>query len=350
MKVSEIARRLDLTLEGDPDVDVRRAAGIDDAVPGDLTYVKDLKHASRLATTKASAAIVGRNIDAKGATVLRADEPGTAFVRAIHLLHPASRPPAGVHPSAVVSSKARLGAGTFVGAFVFIDDDVVVGANCQIRAHATLHRGAVVGDDCVIHSRVVLREGATLGRRVIVQDGAVIGADGFGFERQKNGSYLKVPHIGAVVIEDDVEIQANTCVDRATLGETRIRRGTKIDNLVQIGHNCEVGEDTVLCGQVGLAGTSKVGKNVMLAGQVGVADHVTIGDGAMVMAQAGLPSDVPPKSVLAGSPACDARTYQRFGLAVPKFVESLKTMRDLEERVARLEAGAGSGTPSPSAS
>src|SRR5262245_9853636 len=352
MKLSELAARLSLPVEGDGTVEIRRAAGLDDAVAGDLTFVKDMKYASRLATTKASAAIVGHNIEAGSATVLRSPEPGTSFVRAIELLHPRPRPAAGVHKTAVVSPNAKVGAGTSIGAFVFVDDGVEIGANCEVRAHAVLCRGAVVGDDCLLHSRVVLREGVRLGRRVIVQDGAVIGADGFGCEKQKNGSYLKIPHVGTVVVEDDVEIQANACVDRATLGETRVRRGTKIDNLVQVGHNCDVGEDTVLCGQVGLAGTSRVGRGCMLAGQVGVADHVSSGDGSMIMAQAGLPSNVPPKSVLAGSPATDARTYQRFGLAVAKILESLKTVRSLEERVGRLEGAPGgddvTGTPSPS--
>src|SRR5262245_26624801 len=350
MKLSDLAARLSLPVEGDGSVEIRRAAGIDDAVAGDITYVKDLKNANRLANTKASAVIVGPNITAGSAPVLRAPEPGSAFVRAIEILHPRTKPTPGVHKTASVSASAKVGPGASIGAFAFVDDGVTIGRNCEIRAHAVIHRGATIGDDCLIHSRAVLREGVSLGHRVIVQDGAVIGADGFGFERQKNGSYLKIPHIGTVVLEDDVEIQANACVDRAALGETRIRRGTKIDNLVQVGHNCDVGEDTVLCGQVGIAGTSKVGRNCMLAGQVGVADHITIGDGAIIMAQAGLGTDVPAKAILAGTPGTDARTYQRFGLAIPKFVESLRTMRDSEERVAKLEGGAvtGSGTESPS--
>ncbi|MCC7139923.1 MAG: UDP-3-O-(3-hydroxymyristoyl)glucosamine N-acyltransferase [Planctomycetes bacterium] len=341
MKVAELAARLGLPFEGDGSVEVVRCAGIDDARAGDITFLRDPKQAARALSTGASAIVLPAGVPAGAVPVLRAPDAGLAFLGVVAILHPRPRPVPGVHPTAVVAASAKVGAGASIGAFVFVDEDVEIGAGCELRSHVAVHRGARLGDGCVLHSFAVVREGVTLGARVVLQDGAVIGADGFGFAKRPDGSYAKIPHVGTVVIEDDVEIQANACVDRATLGETRVGRGTKIDNLVQVAHNCRIGEHSILCGQVGLAGSTTLGKGVTLAGQVGTGDHSRVGDGATALAQAGIPSEVAAGAVVAGTPAIDARTYMRFITSTERFLDLLKEVRDHGKRLAALEGGRG---------
>jgi UDP-3-O-[3-hydroxymyristoyl] glucosamine N-acyltransferase len=337
VKVSELARQLGLPVEGDGDVEVLRAAPIDGAGPGDLSFVYEPLWATKAAATKASALVLAPGIVATHVPVIRAPEARLAFFQAVGILHPRVRPPAGIHPTAVVSPTAKIGAGTSIGALVFIGDGVEIGTGCEIQPHVVIHRDARLGDDCLIHSRVSIREGCRLGSRVIIQDGAVIGGDGFGFAKRPDGRQHKIPHNGIVVIEDDVEIQANTCIDRATLGETRICRGAKIDNLVQVAHNCVVGENAILCAEVGLSGSVTLGKDVMLAGQVGIADHVTLGDGVLALAQCGILRNVAAGAIVAGSPEMDRRTYQRFMLAIPRLLEMLRNTKDSERRITALE-------------
>jgi UDP-3-O-[3-hydroxymyristoyl] glucosamine N-acyltransferase len=337
--LKELAQRLGCTLRGDGAVEVHRVCGIEESGPGDLTFVASRKYAACLATTRASAVILSPALETPLPSLL-SPNPYLAYARAASLLHPQERPRAGVHPSAVVDPSARIGDGVHVGALAVIGPRVTVGARSVIHPHVVLYEGASVGEDCVLHSGVQVRERCRLGHRVTVQNGAVIGGDGFGFARDHDGRYEKIPQVGIVVVEDDVEIGALTAIDRASMSETRIGRGTKIDNLVQVGHSVVIGEDTVLAGQVGIAGSTRVGDRVTLAGQVGVAGHLTIGDGAIATAQTGIPSSIEAGQMVSGYPAMDNRTWLKSAAVFPRLPEILKRLRELE---ARLEERAPTG-------
>jgi UDP-3-O-[3-hydroxymyristoyl] glucosamine N-acyltransferase len=310
MRLSEVAKRVGGTLDGD-DVEVRGIAGIDAAGPGDLTFLDNPRYLALLAESKAAAVIVGRDAQTGGKPAVRVASPRIAFAIALEAFHPPVRPPVGVHPTAVVAPSARLGPGASVGAHVVIEDGVTIGKDATLFPHAVVRRDVTIGDDFRAHSHVVVRERCRIGNRVILQDGVVIGADGFGFAPRPDGSHHKIPHVGIVVIEDDVEVQANASVDRASVGETRVRRGTKIDSLVQVGHSVDVGEDSLLCALVGVGGSTRIGKGVTLAGQVGVADHTRVGEGVTVFARSGIHGDIAPGSTIAGSPHMDYRLWLR---------------------------------------
>jgi UDP-3-O-[3-hydroxymyristoyl] glucosamine N-acyltransferase len=331
----ELATRLGCTLRGDGDVEVRRVRAIDDAGPGDLTFVSNPRYVPRLGTTRASAVIVAPGLETPLPSLLAAN-PYLAFARAVALLHPQPPPPAGVHPSAVVDPTAELGDGVHVGALAVIGPRARIGARTVIHPHVVIYPEAQVGEDCLLHSGVQIRERCRLGRRVIVQNGAVIGGDGFGFAKDEEGRYEKILQVGTVVVEDDVEIGALTAIDRAALGETRVGRGTKIDNLVQIGHSVTIGRDSVLAGQVGIAGSATLGERVILAGQVGVVGHITIGDGAIVTAQSGIPGSVEPGALVSGSPAIENRTWLKAVAVFAKLPELQKRVRELERRLREL--------------
>jgi UDP-3-O-[3-hydroxymyristoyl] glucosamine N-acyltransferase len=342
MRLADIASLLGGTVEGDGAVEIRGVAGLEGAKPGDLTFLASAKHAPRLAATKASAVIVGPEGGAGTLPAVRVASPYLAFAKALEAFHPAALPAPGVHPTAVVSPKAKVGAGARIGPFVVIEDDVTLGRDAALWPHVVLHRGAAIGDSFVARTHAVVREGCRVGDRVILQDGAVVGADGFGFARRPDGGHQKIPQVGIAVIEDDVEIQANACVDRATVGETRVRRGTKVDNLVQVGHSCDVGEDTLLCAQVGLGGSTTVGRGVTLAGQVGVADHARIGARVMAVGQAGIHSDVPEGAVVAGSPQMDYRTWLRSTGVFARLGDLAREVKALRAEVDALRRGASS--------
>jgi len=333
----ELAERLGCTLRGDGNVEIRRVQGIEDAVAGDLTFVASARYLPRLATTKASAVIVSPETNSPLPCLLSSN-PYLSYARAMSLLHPSERPKPGVHPSAQVSPTAVLGEAVHVGPLAVIGPGVRIGKRTIIHAHVVIYPGVEVGDDCVLHSGVQVREGCRLGRRVLVQNGAVIGGDGFGYARDSDGRYTKVPHVGIVIVEDDVEIGALTAIDRASMNETRIGRGTKIDNLVQIGHSVRVGSDTVLAGQVGVAGSTQIGNGVTLAGQVGVAGHVTLGDGVIATAQTGIPNSLPPGSFVSGYPAIDNRAWLKSSAVFTKLPELQKRIRSLEQQLAEILA------------
>ena len=335
MKLRELAERLGCELRGDGDVEVAGVAGIEQAGPGDLTFLANPRYASRLAETRASAVILARGHEA-AVPCLLTDQPYLAFTRAVAMLRPPSRPAPGVHPSAQVDPTAVLGPDVHVGALAVVGPGVRLGARSAIHAHVVLYEGVEVGEDCVLHSGVQVRERCRLGNRVVVQNGAVIGGDGFGFARDEAGRYQKFPQVGIVVIEDDVEIGALSAVDRAALGETRIGRGTKLDNLVQVGHSVAIGEDSVLAGQVGVAGSTRIGSRVTLAGQVGVAGHLTIGDGAVATAQTGIPASVEGGAVVSGYPAIENRAWLKASAVFARLPELQKRVRELERRVESL--------------
>ena len=332
MILRELAARLGCTLRGDGDVEVSRVSGIDEAGPGDLTFVSNPRYIPRLGTTRAAAVIVSPELETPLPSLVAAN-PYLTFARAVAVLHPAPAPPPGVHPTAAVHPRAELGEGVHVGALAVIGEGVRVGARTVIHPHVVLYPGVEVGEDCLLHSGVQVREGCRIGHRVIVQNGAVIGADGFGFAKDDEGRYNKIPQVGTVVVEDDVEIGALSAVDRAALGQTRIGRGTKIDNFVQIGHSVTVGRDTAIAGQVGIAGSTKVGDRVILAGQVGIVGHISIGDGAIATAQTGIGHSVEPGAVVSGSPAIENRVWLRATAVFARLPELLKRVRELERRL-----------------
>src|SRR5271170_6982236 len=259
MKLGDIAAKIGCAVEGDANLEITGVAAIEEAKPRELTFLADKKYRPALATTHAAAVIVGKEAVPASLAALRSSNPRFDFARAIEIFHPAPRFAAGIHPSAVVAKSAKIGAGSHIGPHCFLDENVEIGRNAVLHSFVAIYRDTRIGDDFFAHSNVSVREGCRIGNRVLLQNGVVVGSDGYGFARQADGSWYKIRQAGIVVIEDDVEIQANSAIDRATIGETRLGRGTKIDNLVQVGHSCKIGEDALLCGQVGLAGTTRVG-------------------------------------------------------------------------------------------
>jgi UDP-3-O-[3-hydroxymyristoyl] glucosamine N-acyltransferase len=337
--LSELATRLGCDLRGQGDVDVVRVSGLEYAGPGDLSFVANQRYVSLLAKTRASAVIVSPELDTTLPSLV-SKNPYLAYARSATLLHPQPRPEPGIHPTAQIDPSAVVGEGAHVGPFAVVGARSRLGARSVLHPHVVLYADVQIGDDCLLHSGVQVREGSRVGNRVVIQNGSVIGGDGFGFARDQSGRYEKIPQIGVVVIEDDVEIGALVAIDRSSMHETRIGRGAKLDNLVQIGHSVIVGADTVLAGQVGVAGSTRIGERVILAGQVGVAGHLTIGDGAIVTAQSGIPSSVEPGAVVSGSPACDNRTWLKASAAMPRLPDLIKRVRALEREIEALRAGA----------
>ena len=311
LKLAALAEYLDATLRGDPSAEINRVSGIETAEPGDLTFVSNPRYAALARTTKATAILVEPGFPEVPAATLRVENPYLAFAFAIELFYRSPAYAPGVHPTAAIASTASIGANAHIGAYAVIGDHVTIGDNATILPHAVFYPHAQAGNNLFAHAHCVVREYCHLGDNVILQNGVVIGGDGFGFARQSDGAWYKILQSGPVVIEDNVEIQANACVDRASIGETRVQAGAKIDNLVQVGHGSTVGPNTLLCAQVGLAGSTIIGKNVILAGQVGVAGHCTVGDGAMATAQSGIPNDVAPGKIVSGYPAIDNRQWLR---------------------------------------
>ncbi|MDR1727094.1 MAG: UDP-3-O-(3-hydroxymyristoyl)glucosamine N-acyltransferase [Acidobacteriota bacterium] len=340
MKLSEVAKKLGCRMVG-RDVDVVRVAGIDQAGDGDLTFVSNRKYVSRIKTTRASAIILGEDIPDVETPSLRTDDPYFAFARALELFSPRPRPEPGVHPTAVVGAGAVLGEGVHVGAYAVIGENCRVGAGTILHPHVVLYPDVVVGAGCELHALASVREGCRLGDRVVLQNGVVVGGDGFGFAPLKDGTFYKIRQTGAVVIEDDVEIGAGTTIDRAAVGDTVIRKGAKLDNLVQVGHGAEVGAHSVLAAQSGLAGSTRLGRNVWVGGQVGFAGHIEVGDGAVITAQSGTSHDVPAGAVVSGSPAFKNSEWLRSTVAFAKLPELGRRVRELEKALARLTAGGG---------
>ncbi len=337
MKLRELSERLGCRLEGDGDGDIQRVAAIEQAGPGDLTFLSNPRYAAALETTRASAVIVSEEAPAARCAMLRSRNPYLAFARAVGLLTRTIAPPPGIHPLSAVAPSAVVGEGASIAAFVSIDDEVTIGRDVVIGPHVSIGRGATIGDGCRLHAGVSIREGCILGRRVVVQDGAVIGSDGFGFAKREDGTYEKVPQPGLVVIEDDVEVGANSTIDRPAVGETRVCAGAKIDNLVQVAHGVRVGRNTLLCAQVGIAGSATIGNDVVLAGQVGVAGHLEIGDRVTASAQTGIPNSVEAGTVVSGYPAIPNRDWLKASAVFRRLPELKKSLHLLEARLAALE-------------
>ena len=323
------------------DVLVTGVAGIKEARPGEATFVGSPKYATALRTTRAAVILLTQSladtvVGQIAATLVVVENPMAAFARLVEKVTP---PPVrfepGIHPTAIIAPTARLGAGISVQPYAVIEADVVIGDRTVIGAGNFIGPGSRIGADSVFHSNVTVREQTVIGNRVILHAGVVLGADGFGFEMVQ-GEHKKIPQLGNVEIGDDVEIGANTAIDRARFGTTRIGRGTKIDNLVQIGHNCVIGEHCIICGLVGMAGSTIVGNYVTIAGQVGIAGHLSIGDKSIIMAQAGVTKDVAPGSFMLGAPAVPHKEFKKVNAATQRLPETLVKLRDLEQQLAQL--------------
>ena len=328
MKLSGIAAALGARLEnGTPETEITGVAGVEDAQPGELTFVSNPKYAALARSTRASAVIVAEDFPAVPAAMLRSKNPYLDFARALEIFYPTIKYAPGVHATAVVHESAKIGAGAHVGPYVVIGEDVEIGAHAVLLAHVVIYRRVKIGDKFLAHSHSVVREGCQIGNNVVLQNGVVIGGDGFGFAKDNDGHWHKIPQNQPVVVGDDVEIQSNACIDRASVGETRIGRGTKIDNLVQVGHGSHVGEDSLLASQVGIAGSTEIGNKVILTGQVGVVGHCKVGDGAIVTPQSGVAGDIAPGAIVSGAPAVDHRLWLKYSAALNRLPELIKLLR-----------------------
>ena len=335
MKLVEIATKLGLELRGDGELEIAMPAPIETAAAGMITFAVGPKYAAALRASSASAAIVAAEIagEARCAVLISAN-PVFDFARVLGLFFPPYRPPAGVHPTAAIAPDANIGADASIGAYCVIGAGVAIGRDAVIHPHVTIYPNVTIGDGFTCHSQVSIREGVTIGNRVTILNGAVIGADGFGFVEHA-GDLVKVPQVGSVVIEDDVEIGANTTVDRATMGATILRRGVKLDNLIQIGHNSEVGEFSRMAAQSGMAGSVRIGKWCQFGGQSGFADHVKVGDRSRVIAQAGVHNELDQDALVGGTPAIELRVFRRMVAVEPRLPEFSRRLRALEQKVQR---------------
>lgn len=339
--LGELAGLVGGELKGDPSVLISGAGGVEEAGPEEITYAAGPKFEALLKKSKAKAAIVSRSSAVDFVPVIRTDDPAKAFLKILLLWDPGRELLCleGIHPTAVVHSTARIGSEVHLGPGVVIEEGAVVGDGATILAQSIIGRGVAVGKQALIYERVVIRDSCQIGDRVILHAGAVIGSDGFGYE-VIDGRFTKVPQRGIVVVEEDVEVGANSCIDRARFGVTRIGRGTKIDNLVQIGHNVTIGEDSLIVSQVGIAGSAVLGRRVILGGQVGVAEHVQIGDETKIGAQSGVHTSVPAGAILLGTPPRPFREEKEIIVYTSRLPELFKEFRELKKKIARLLAEA----------
>ena len=339
MNLAELAAQTSATIEnGTPEIEIRSAAGLDIAGQGDVTFLSNPKYTPQIQETRASAIFLnpGVEIGRDDIVILRTSDAYLAYTRALRLFHPDPKINPGIHPSAVIDASATVSELAEIGA------NAVIGAGCQIAAgvriypNVTVYDGVSIGEDSVLHSGVSVRENCEIGRNCIIHNNTTIGSDGFGYAKDEEKRWLKIPQVGRVVLEDDVEIGANTAIDCASVGETRIKRGAKIDNLVQIGHSCTVDEDALICSQTGLAGSSVIGKRVILAGQVGIAGHLKVGDDAVITAKSATSHDIEPGKIISGIPGFDNREWLRSTAAYRRLGEIARTVRELKARVEEL--------------
>jgi UDP-3-O-[3-hydroxymyristoyl] glucosamine N-acyltransferase len=335
MKLSELAERTGARIEGaNNNVEIAGAAGLDEASEGHVTFLANPRYTPRVNSTRASAIYLGEDAQTdRQIAILRVKDPYLAYTRALRIFNPEAELEPFIHPSAVIDPTARLAKRVAIGACTVIGRNVFIGDEVRIYPNVTIYDDVTVGRGSVIHSGVAIRERTVIGERVVIYNNAVIGCDGFGYAKDEEKHWLKIPQTGRVVIEDDVEIGAATTIDRASVGESRIGRGSKLDNLVQIGHSCTVGEDSLLCAQVGLAGSSHIGNRVILAGQAGVAGHLTIGDDVVLTAKSATSHDIPAGKVISGIPAFDNRDWLRSTAAFRRLGEMQRTLRDLQRRI-----------------
>ena len=334
MKLHELAQLTGARIEGKTgDVEITGAAGLDEASDSQVTFLANPRYTPRVNTTRASAIFLSEEAATdRDIAILRVKDPYLAYTRALRIFHPEPQPEPQIHPSAVIDASARVATNVSIGACAVIGRNVEIAEGVCIHPNVTIYEDVSIGRDSTLHSGVAIRERTVIGERVVIHNNAVVGCDGFGYAKDEEKRWLKIPQTGRVVIEDDVEIGAGTTIDRASVGESRIGRGTKLDNLVQIGHSCTVGEDSLLCAQVGLAGSSHIGNRVILAGQAGVAGHLTIGDDVVLTAKSATSHDIPAGKVISGIPAFDNRDWLRATAAFRRLAEIQRSVRQLEKR------------------
>ena len=327
MKLAELALALGAELRGDGDIEITGVAGIEEAGADQVTFVANPRYAALARTTDAAAVVVSLDFPEIAAATLRTANPYLAWAKAIQLFYQEPEYPVGIHPTAAIHPTAKIGKYAHIAAYVVVGQDAVIGDHATLLAHVVIYANAVIGDHFFAHAHSVVRENCRVGNNVVLQNGVIVGCDGFGFAKDENGVWHKIAQAGPAVIEDNVEIQANSCIDRASVGETRIGSGVKIDNLVQVGHGSKVDANSLLCAQVGLAGSSEIGKNAILAGQAGVAGHCKLGDGVIMTAQAGVSHDVPAGKIISGSPAFDNRQWLRATAIFSRLPEIVKQLQ-----------------------
>ena len=337
IRLSVLAKQLNCPYTGKGSTLISGISSLEDAEKGDLVFLAQRKFRDQLERTKASAAIIPVDETFNRIPVIKSENPQLTFIKALEYFFQPYRPEPGIHPLASVSPTAKVGKKVSVGAFAFIGDEVEIGNRTVIFPSVTIYPRTQLGRGCTFHSHVSIRENTIIGNRVIIHNGAVIGSDGFGYIKGKRKTHLKIPQKGVVVIEDDVEVGANTTIDRASLGKTIIRNGTKIDNLVHIAHNVVVGSDVILAAQTGIAGSSKIGKQVIAGGQVGIADHVEIGESAIIAAKCGVTKNLRANSMVAGYPHLDIRDWRKAWVSIPQIYDLLKEVKKLKKKIEQLE-------------
>jgi UDP-3-O-[3-hydroxymyristoyl] glucosamine N-acyltransferase len=333
MKLGELATRLGAELRGDPELEVTGVKGIEEAGPSEITFVANPRYAGLARNTRAAGVLVEPEFPEISAATLRVKNPYLAFSRALGLFYQPPTYPAGIHPTAVIDPSAEVGEGAHIGPYVVIGPGVRLGEQAILLPHVVLYPGVQIGSHFFAHAHAVVREGCTLGDHVTLENGAIVGADGFGFAKNEAGHWEKIPQSGPVRLGNRVDVQANACIDRATVGATEIGDGSKVDNLVQVGHGSRVGENTLLCAQVGLAGSSVIGNNAILAGQAGVAGHCSLGDGVILTAQSAVSHDVPAGKMISGSPGFDNRIWLRAVAIFQRLPELLKRLDRVEKQL-----------------
>jgi len=337
LTVEEIARQLNCSFEGNGKIKIRGVASLEKASEGELVFLAQPKYRALLDRSKASAAIIPMSEKYDRIPVIKAENPHLAFISVVEIFHKPYRPEPGIHPTTVVSPSAKVGKDVAIGAFAIVGDEVEIGEKTVIFPSVVIYPGVKIGKETIIHSHVSIREGVRIGNRVLIHNGAVVGSDGFGYLQSQDRSHIKIPQVGTVVIEDDVEIGANTTIDRGALGETIIKKGVKIDNLVQIAHNIEIGEHSILAAQVGIAGSVKIGKHVLMGGQVGVGDHLEIGDNVILAAKTGVTNDIAAGSTVAGYPHLDINVWRKTRALLPQLYDLVKDIKRLKKKVEELE-------------
>ena len=341
MKLQELAQKLACRLEGKGDVEIAGVAGIAHATPGQVTFLANRRYVPLLKNTKAAAVFIEDSVaierepGSPPLAALRTANPYLAFAQAIELFYQPPKYRPAVHVTSVIAASAQIGMSAHIGPYCFIDEDVEIGERAVLHSFVAIYRGAKIGSRFFAHAHAVVREHCRIGNRVILQNGVIIGGDGLGFAKRSDGTWYKIVQSGPAVLEDDVEVQANACVDRATVGETRIGHGTKIDDLVLVGHASHVGANGMLCGHVGLAGSTHIQDNCILAGRVGTAGRLTVGEGTVITAQSGVPNDVPPHSVYSGYPAVENKEWLKMMAALRRLPELQKRVQKLEDELAQ---------------
>ncbi|MCJ7579085.1 MAG: UDP-3-O-(3-hydroxymyristoyl)glucosamine N-acyltransferase [Candidatus Aminicenantes bacterium] len=333
LTVAELAQRLGCPFEGDGDVVIRGVSSLESAGEGDLVFLTLPKFRPLFEQTEASAAVVSLEEKEGKIPYLRSKTPHLTFIKAIEIFFQPYLPEAGIHPKAAIADSAKIGKNVAIGAYSVVGEEVEIGDRTVIFPHVALYPYVKIGTNCILHSQVTVREGCTIGNSVILQNGVVIGADGYGYAQKGDGTHIKIPQMGTVILEDDVEVGANTAIDRAAMDKTIIRRGTKIDNLVQIAHSVEIGTNSLIIAQAGIAGSSKIGKNVIIAGQAGIPAHINIGDNAVIAAQAGVSKDVPADTTVVGSPHMKIKDYWRMLASIKKIPGLIKDLKELKSKI-----------------